>query len=285
MIIIKLEGGLGNQMFQFALGRALSLSHRVPLRFDSSYLQRPNQSGRTLFLDGFRVDITEATRSEIARYAGTLQKALDCLRPAGKRRKVFERSPGFDPSVLTRSAGYFVGHWSSEKYFTARTDIIRKDFTLKKPLSPGAEKAAGRIGAASTPVSVHIRRGDYVTLPKVAAVHRTLPLSYYEAAMENMLGRARDAHFFVSSDDIGWARAYFPQKHPITFISAPDIAECEELTLMSRCAHHIIANSTYSWWAAWLNRNPEKTVIAPRQWFNDPHRTFPDLIPPIWNQL
>lgn len=285
MIIVKLQGGLGNQMFQYALGRNLSLIHNVPFKIDSSYLRKPNQSRRTFLLDGFNIAATEATVAEIAQYRSTFQKVLDWLRPEPKRKKVLEHSPDFDPSLLKRSDGYFDGHWHNKKYFQANEQTIRKDFTLKNPFGASARETSEKIKSEHNATSLHIRRGDYVTISKIAAVHGTLPLSYYETACEIILDKNPDAHFFISSDDIAWSKANFPKNLPATFISSPEISECEELTLMSMCKHNIIANSTFSWWGAWLNTNSDKIVIAPKDWYHDPNRNAWELMLPYFITL
>jgi len=282
MIIIKLEGGLGNQMFQYALGRNLSLTHKVPFKIDSSYLQKDNQSGRSLRIDNFKTALEEATPAEIYTCRSSLQKFLDRLRSASKKKGVIEKEIRFYPKNLKRNDGYFAGHWNDENYFKSSEDAIQKDFELKKPLGVAARKIADLIAAEPEPVSVHIRRGDYVSIQKVAVVHRELPISYYVEAMKKITEQKSNAHFFISSDDIGWAKENFPKDYPATFVSSPEIPDYEELILMSRCKHNIIANSTFSWWGAWLNQNPEKIVIAPKQWFNDPNRGTGGLIPSSW---
>ncbi len=294
MIIVKLEGGLGNQMFQYALGRNLSLIYGVPLKLDTSYLRQTNQSGRSFGLHHFNITAPEADRKEIAAYRSVPQKVLDRLRPRLLRKKILERSPDFDsnvateqfePRVLAISDGYFVGHWKNEKYFEENAGIIRHEFTLKEPFSPAAARVAKKIAGAGYPASVHIRRGDYVGVSKIAKVMRALPVSYYKEACDIVLKKSPDARFFVFSDDIAWAKENFPKTYDTEFVSAPDIADYEELALMSGCKANTIANSTFSWWAAWLNRHNDKTVIAPKQWFNDPRRDSPDLIPKTWIPL
>ena len=285
MIIVKLEGGLGNQMFQYALGRNLSLLHNVPLKIDSSYLQKENQSGRSLRIGAFNTKLEEATPAEVYACRSSLQKFLDRLRLASKKKGVIEREIRFYPKNLKRTDGYFVGHWNDENYFKSSEDAIRKDFELKKPLGLPAQKIAELIASEPEPVSVHIRRGDYVSIPKIAAVHRALPLSYYDEAVKMIIKQKQNAHFFISSDDIEWAKENFPKNYPATFISSPEIPDYEELILMGRCKHHIIANSTFSWWGAWLNQNPQKIVIAPTQWFNDPNRGTGGLIPLSWIKI
>lgn len=285
MIIVKLQGGLGNQMFQYALGRNLSLIHSVPFKIDLSYLKKPNQSCRTFRLGGFKIDVKEATEKEIRTYRSTLQKVFDRFRPALKRKRILERSGSLEPWVQDRSDGYFVGHWNDENYFKSSEEAVRKDFELRKPFGETAQKIANLIAAEPESVSLHIRRGDYVSIPKIAAVHLTLPLSYYIEAIKKIIEQKPNASFFISSDDIGWAKENFPKSYPVTFVSASDIPDYEELVLMGYCKHNIIANSTFSWWGAWLNQNPQKIVIAPRQWFNNPNRGTGGLIPSSWLTL
>ncbi len=253
-------------MFQYALGRNLSLIHDVPFKIDSSYLEKENQSARTLRIDGFKTFLDEATLDEIKIYRSTLQKILDRARPDSKRKKILELSPKFDSTILKRSDGYFVGHWNDERYFKTSEAIIRKDFELKRPLGISAQIIAERILLEPEPISVHIRRGDYASIQKIADEHGTLPLSYYKTACDKILEKFPDARFFVSSDDIDWSKENFPQSYPATFVSSQEISDCEELLLMSLCKHNIIANSTFSWWGAWLNQHSDKIVITPRNW-------------------
>lgn len=282
MIIVKLQGGLGNQMFQYALGRTLSLRHKATLKFDCSYLKSANQSGRFLEIDGFQIKLEEATKNEIARYRGILAKISDKLKKENRKKYILEKSRFFDPSILERNDGYFDGHWNSERYFKEYENPIRRDFQLKNPLGPKALETQWEIAKSKKAVSVHIRRGDYVSIQKIAAVHGALPLFYYETACDKILEKFPDAHFFVSSDDIGWAKENFPKKYLAIFVSSPEIANYEELILMSLCKHNIIANSTFSWWGAWLNQNSEKIVIAPKQWLRDPKKDMRDIIPKSW---
>lgn len=285
MLIIKLHGGLGNQMFQYALGRNLSLLHGVTFKIDSSYLQKENQSARTLRIDGFKAVLEEATPAEIHDYCSPLQKLLDRVRPKSKRKKIIEREVGYNPRILKHANGYFIGHWNGERYFKASENTIRKDFELKKPFGTAAQKIAELIASEPESANIHIRRGDYASIPKIADIHGTLPLSYYETACDHILKKYPEAHFFISSDDIDWAKKNFPKNYPATFISSPEIPDYEELKLMSLCKHSIIANSTFSWWGAWLNQNPGKIVIAPKNWFIDRNRVIKDLIPPSWIQI
>lgn len=283
MIIIKLKGGLGNQMFQYALGRNLSLIHNIPLKVDSSYLKNPNQSNRSLRIDNFNTILEEASSVEINSIVSPLQNILDIVR--SKKRTVVEKSNTFNMNILSRNKGYFIGHWNSEKYFKNNESIIREDFKLKNPFGEKAEIISKKIESATNSTGIHIRRGDYVSIKKIADVHGLIPILYYENAMEKIAQKFPDAEFFIFSDDIKWAEENFPKKYPVTFVSNPSILDYEELLLMSQCKHNIIANSTFSWWAAWLNINSNKTVIAPKKWFNDPSIDTTDLIPETWIKI
>ena len=284
MIIMKIHGGLGNQMFQYALGRNLSLLHGVPLKIDCSYLRIGNQSNRVLQLDGFKIQAVEATENEIKKYGSTFQKIADRIRPESKRKRALEQGGEFDSEILKRSDGYFDGHWQDERYFKANENAIREDFELKEPFGTRANEMAEKIKNTPNATSVHIRRGDYVSIQKIADTHGTLPLSYYKTACDKILEKFPAAHFFVSSDDILWVKENFPREYPAIFVSSPEISDCEELRLMSRCEHNIIANSTFSWWATWLNRNPDKTVVTPTKWFKD-GRNEKNLIPETWTKV
>jgi hypothetical protein len=275
-------------MFQYALGRNLSLLHNAPFKIDSSYLRAANQSGRGFLLDNFKTVLDEATPAEINKYRSKFQKILDRIRPESKKKKISDISQSakiFYKNILNRSDGYFDGHWNSEKYFEDNQETIRKDFQLKKPLGQEALKMDEMISSQKNSVGLHIRRGDYVTIQKVASTLGVLPLSYYNEAVGLILNKFSNATFFIFSDDIGWTKENFPKNYPLTFVSRPEITECEEMILMSKCKHNIIANSTFSWWGAWLNSNPNKIVIAPKKWHRKEKLNSSDIIPNKWIQI
>lgn len=284
MIIIKIEGGLGNQMFQYALGRNLSLLHNTTFKIDTSYLRSANQSGRSFKLDNFNTIINEATPEEINKYRSIFQKILDRVRSESKKKKILEPE-NFDPNILKRKEGYFYGHWNNKKYFKNNENTIRNDFKLKKPFGKSAQIILEKINSSSNSVSIHIRRGDYVSIKKIADKHGTLPISYYENAMKKIKDKYSNTTFFVFSDDIEWVKNHFFKKYSVNFVSSPDIEDYEELILMSLCKHNIIANSTFSWWGAWLNNNPDKIIIAPKKWFKNNVNKTNDLILDNWIQL
>lgn len=240
-------------------------------------------------LGHFNIVEEMAGADDVARFALGADGARMFLRQArgllaGRRvkRSVMERHPHFDPAVLELGDHeYLDGYWQCEKYFADAADIIRREFTVKQaPDGENAELGLEMEGVSS--VAVHVRRADYASDPMTNRVHGTLSSDYYREAMELVSSRVKDARFYVFSDEEGWARENLPSDRPITFVShnGPD-KNYEDLRLMTRCRCNILANSTFSWWGAWLGDRPGKIVVAPKAWFRvgDLNR---DLIPKRW---
>jgi hypothetical protein len=183
-------------------------------------------------------------------------------------------------SKLTGNYGFY----QSETYFKPAKDIILEEFTLKKPFSSQAQNISNNIALQPMPVSLHIRRGDYVSNDRARKHHGLCSLEYYQEAVERITGKVKNPLFFVFSDDIAWAKQNLKLDNA-TFVSNPEIRDYEELLLMSQCRHNIIANSTFSWWAAYLNKNAKKMVIAPKQWNVKSASDTLDILPSSWIQL
>ncbi|MHC1697482.1 MAG: alpha-1,2-fucosyltransferase [Geobacteraceae bacterium] len=174
------------------------------------------------------------------------------------------------------------GYWQSEKYFAAIRALLKNEFTLRVPLDGDDLQLAEKIRTCNA-VSLHVRRGDYLTNPQAAKHHGTCDRDYYDQAVSFIKQKIPAARLFIFSDDPQWSEANMSYDLPTTIVSKTDgTTEGRDLTLMSSCRHHIIANSSFSWWGAWLGDNPEKLVIAPMHWFNDPARSTGDLIPEGW---
>ena len=190
----------------------------------------------------------------------------------------------FDPRVIDLP-GYIrlVGYWQSEKYFKDYEDVIRSDFTFGYPLD-APNSATAREIEATTAVCVSVRRGDYVTNPDVRRYHGVLSLEYYRSAAELIQRRVPDAHFFVFSDDIDWCRANLALGGRTTFVDHDQNRPADDLRLMTLCRHHIMANSTFSWWGAWLCENPDTVVVGPQRWAIA-EDVGPDLLPERWIRL
>ena len=291
MIIVKLIGGLGNQMFQYAAARRLSVKHGSLLKLDAS-IYRTDQAGLTPYkyeLGCFRLGSKVANKMDIilAGIGGGFVSLIMQLLTFNKKLKMIrEKDFNFDPAIPEAADNiYLIGHWISYKYFRDIEDLIRKEFAFISPQT-GRRKQLSRHISSSESVSLHIRRGDYITDRRTNQKHGVCCLDYYKRAISAIEEKTRSPHFYVFSDDIKWAKENVKISHPTEYVenNINDNAS-EDMRLMSRCKHNIIANSTYSWWGAWLNNNPGKTVIAPTKWFNDEGINVSDLIPEGWIKI
>lgn len=261
MKIIKIKGGLGNQMFQYAYGRNLELSGSTII-FDVSFFY--GARAKTDALRKFALDVYK------------LQTAAVFSPRTHRLRDLFiklKRKVGFDAEE----------YFQNEKYFRDIADKIKQEFVLKDALSVGAQMFSKQI-AASNSVSVHVRRGDYVSDEKTKTYQGVCGMEYYLKAVALIKEKVASPVFFVFSDDIDWTRKNFTGGE-FVFVSAPAIKDCEEIYLMSKCKHNIIANSSFSWWGAWLNDNPDKIVVAPGKWFNDKKANNNDIVPAGWIKI
>jgi len=282
VIITRLFGGLGNQMFQYAAGRRLANKLSVELKLDVNFL---GKSGiRQYALGVFNIKESFASAQEISALApkNKLTQAIAKRWPSHWPKYFQEKQFHFDPDILKLPDDvYLKGYWQSEKYFSDIIPLIRKDFTFKIPQT-GRNKELAEIIASEQSVSIHIRRGDYIAANKY---HHICNQDYYLRCEDYIEKTNRDVHFFVFSDDPEWAKNILRNIHRVTFISHNHNNDCEDMRLMSQCQHHIIANSTFSWWGAWLNANKDKIVLAPKQWFADSTQTaikLDDLCPNSW---
>ena len=289
MIITKLQGGLGNQMFQYATGRHLAHLNNTELKLDISAYnnQSKNDTPRKYSLGNFNIKENFSTKKDnkeiglpnmttkniFLRIYRKFFRDLETKKPIYERALINEQYFGFCPDILKlKENAYLSGNWQSEKYFSDITDIIRKDFSIKNESS--AYKQMGQqILSASNPISLHIRRGDYVHNKITNQYHGVCSLDYYKKAIGIIKGKIENPTFFIFSDDIEWIKENLQTNSPIIFVSNGKLKDYEELILMSKCKHNIIANSSFSWWGAWLNNNTNKIVIAPQKWFESLERT------------
>jgi hypothetical protein len=181
---------------------------------------------------------------------------------------------------------FLSGYWQSEKYFSDAIGVIRDTFAFRRPPSGLNNSLATQIAAQNaTAISLHVRRGDYVHKAAVSQTHGSCSLSYYDAAVRHMASHVKTPHFYVFSDDTDWVRANLNMPFPHVFVEHNrGSASYEDMRLMSLCRHHIIANSSFSWWGAWLNADPEKIVVAPDKWFNN-ENVVEDLFLSDWVRL
>jgi hypothetical protein len=281
MIISQLNGGLGNQMFQYALGRKLSLLYGVPLKLDFS--MATGDTTRTYRLGNYCIPAEFATDSEISGIKST--SLFDYLKMYYLRSIYKEPHFQYDKNILHGKKNvYLQGYWQSEKYFKDIEDTLVRDFTLLKEPDYHNREVAEQIREQES-VSIHIRRGDYVTSPTTNAYHGICSEEYYVNAIRTIESKVKNPHIYLFSDDTDWVRQQFYTGHPTTIMDFNGTKkDYADMWLMSLCRHHIIANSSFSWWGAWLCRNPGKIVIAPQRWFANPDINTSDLIPNTWIQ-
>lgn len=283
MIIIKLRGGLGNQLFQYALGRHLAVLNHTELKLDMSLLgQAHDWTPRKYSLDSFNIQATQATKDEIKQLRGSWNKFSQLL---GLQPSAHVTEPHFHfyPPILSlKKDVYLDGYWQSEKYFIDIAPLIRQDLTPKTSLSNSCLTLKNLI-TQSNAVSVHIRRGDYVSTSKSNHYFKPCEADYYQNAVAYLVNHIANPIFYVFSDDIPWAKANSNIDFPTHYIEGNSAQD--DLWLMAHCQHHIVANSTFSWWGAWLSRNPCKIVIAPQKWFATERFNTRDLLPTTWIRL
>jgi len=294
MVIVQLKGGLGNQMFQYAIGRAIALRHGTTLRFDLQEIEVDN--ARAYGLPVWRIVGDPAGRMDVLRMRvlNQLSRKVHPSAPYYRHPVITEREFTFDRNLLEAKRNcWLFGHWQSEKYFDAVADQIRADFTPLSEVSIASRALERKILAfGNRSVFLHIRRTDYINwLPNLEA-HGSCSNEYYLRAADVIAQHVSDPHFFAFSDEPEWVRDNLRLPYSMTVVShnKPGDAfkvgnEHEDLWLMSRCRHAVLANSSFSWWGAWLNSERERMVIAPKRWFGALCHDTRDLVPSRWIRL
>ena len=289
MIISRLIGGLGNQMFQYAVARALAEKTHQHLKLDVSSFSTYKLHNGFELVSIFEGNKELATAEDVRSMLGLqsfpmLKRLLLRFELNWLRSKNLIVEPHFqywDGLEYILKDAYLTGYWQSEKYFKSIEATVRSDFTFKQPMSRVNQNIANNIAQADS-VSLHVRRGDYVQNSLTLAAHGICPLEYYQSAIAYMTEHVAQPKFFIFSDDIEWVKNNIRINFPCQYVENNHGAESyNDMRLMSLCKHHIIANSSFSWWGAWLNASPNKIVIAPKQWFaND--NIVSDLFPLDW---
>lgn len=296
MIYVKLMGGLGNQMFQYAIGRKLAVLHDTTLVLDTSFLESKqlNCTARKYELNQLSIVASTATTQEIcfSQYSeiggvglwlAKLKKRLGIELDIPNLIK--ERGFPYNENILSvKDNCYLHGYWQSEKYFLDIREQLVSEFQPNAPLS-GKNKLVADQMIGCEAVSVHIRRGDYLSDSKTAEVHGHCSIDYYQHAFDIIKDSVVNPHFYFFSDDIDWVKNNFKINGDATYIDHNSDCGYEDIRLMSMCRHHIVANSSFSWWGAWLGKNPEKIVLAPGKWFKTNDLDTRDLLPVNWRSL
>lgn len=284
MVVVYLQGGLGNQLFQYAAGRRLAVRHGCDLVINPYWFGNPKEreTRRDLELYDFNVK---------ARVANGFEQKLWRLmhtRLGGLWGRLFSMSRLHERGVDRRREfavapdnSYLVGFWQCEDYFSEIREIILDEFTLSSPATIYIKQLADEMDSCNS-VALHVRRGDYLTNKTAANFHGVCPISYYMEAVSIIAERVSEPVFYIFSDDIEWARNHLQFDCPAKFMDSSSLRRAaSDIFLMSKCRHHIIANSSFSWWGAWLKRYEEGIVIAPTPWFRA-QTNVPKIVPDRW---
>lgn len=293
MIVVRLMGGLGNQMFQYAAGRALSILNDTKLFLDSSWYESSHTyQPRKFELGTFNISASPLRswlrtcdlQLQRKRYAYLRELLRACHVPFALKH-VVDIEDGFDARLtMSRSSVYLDGYWQSERYFSGIRDTLLQEFTFRCAPDPVNSAMLKSISLCNA-VCVHVRRGDYLTTAN-RNILGLCELDYYRNAMNYIRGRVSNASFHIFSDDPQWVESNFPDFARMTAVTHNvGCKDSEDLRLMMKCRHFIIANSSFSWWAAWLGQCTDKIVVAPKQWFVSAEKSDKDLIPRSWIRL
>jgi hypothetical protein len=288
MIISKLKGGLGNQMFQYAVGLFMAVKYEEELKLDSIGYDDPRyimaNTPRVYRLFPFNLKSTLASKEEIDKYRnpfGIISKLYRLFDQKILRNFYID----YDASFFNKKHKYIEGFFQSEKNFIEVKDKVIESFTLKEEyISENFLKEKNKIDKENS-VSIHIRRGDYVKEETTSKRFNVYSKGYYDEAMELIKSKIDSPIFYFFSDDIEWVKKEFGEQENFHFVSNGKLEDYEELLLMSTCNHNIIANSSFSWWGAYLNQNKDKIVIAPNKWSNMGDNSQPNIIPETWIRL
>lgn len=271
---VLLRGGLANQMFQYALGLALAENSGRQVFVDVAYVVA--DAKRVYSLEACsptpqRLSSTNCFLMRLARSTtmwDTCGRRWSAIVPGGSRI-IREQGEAFDPRVLSLSGSLILdGYWQSEEYFKHCRPLIEETFDWTAIARPKVSEPLLQAIETTDSVGVHVRRGDYVREPATNAFHGVCEPDYYRRAAKIIEKRVANPHFFIFSDDIDWAESNLKLPGKQTAVRhAQDTIPHVEMWLMSRCKHTIIANSSYSWWAAWLTERPGKCIVAPQTWF------------------
>lgn len=289
MIVVRLKGGLGNQMFQYALGHVLAIKNNTELKVNTLYLDlnSKNITKRTLDLDVFNVNLNILESKDLPfiyrfhKYKMFILISFlfkKILKPKG-----IEQNFAFNEEFLDlKGDTYLDGYFQSPKYFKGYEDVIRKDFTFKNNFTKNILDLSGEIKNTHS-LCVHFRRTDYVNNKN----HDVVDMDYYIRGIGYIKNKSKIDKIYVFSDDITWCKENLKFDIPTFFVGDEYVGDKNSghLFLMSQCHNFVIANSSFSWWAAWLANHPGKMVVAPKQWFGDSNIDTSDLIPDDWIRI
>lgn len=282
-LLVRVVGGLGNQMFQYAAGLALSKRLGKTLLIDGRAFKgyRLHQYGLSAWnLSARQIEGQENDAPALWRIG--LVERMSFFQPATYFK---EQSLAFDqrwPQVT--QVNYLSGYFQTERYFIQEREQLTKEFSLNVPLQASGQDLAQEMRNSHS-VAIHVRRGDYVSNPQTLRIHGVCGVSYYQAAINYMLAQLNQPQFYIFSNDFAWVRANLKLPERTVFVDGVAQHAADDIHLMSQCKHHIVANSSFSWWGAWLAHDQGGIHIAPTPWYDDASYPESDLIPTSWVRL
>ena len=286
MVIVKIIGGLGNQMFQYAYAKALQ-QKEYEVKIDTTAFETYKLHGG-FQLDKYNIDLKVSSKEENRNFCGnsSFYKLLEKL-GFNFFKKIKEKSLLFDNRFLKiEDNSYLDGYFQCEKYFKDIREIILKQFTINQEVSNYTKEIKNKIQNSKNSCSLHIRRGDFVNSTNIN-IHGACDIEYYKKAMKYLEEKVVNINYFIFSDDMQWVKENLKIENAIYIDTKEKRVPHEDMYLMSLCRHNIIANSSFSWWGAWLNKNEEKIVIAPKRWFADEkfESESKDIVPQKWARI
>ncbi len=299
MILVRLMGGLGNQMFQYAAAKSVAVRNKTILKIDTTLLEEnkkhPHEivTHRELDLAIFDLPLMKATKEEVEYFNGKKYRFLigKIYNKIGsvkrKRNLIIEKDRSFNKNILRLGDNKcIVGSWQSEKYFKDIESEIRNLFTFKLPVLDTSKDFLNDIKSHDS-ICLNVRRGDFVTSPLYSNTLGALTADYYIKAIEYFEGRVTRPKVFVFSDDMDWCKNNLKLKMPVCFVGHEHAGEKfgNYLQLMKNCNHFVIPNSSFGWWGAWLSKHQDKIVIAPKNWFKDAAMKDKDIVPENWIRI
>lgn len=287
MIATYIQGGLGNQLFQYATAKRLSVRYKCELVIDHSWYQSPriDCTPRSFELNKYPIAARLATPKEISCWRPMRSRWATYLKPLLPLNFIHEVGYHANRNVLSAPSNtYLSGFWQSEVYFKDIRSELLHEFTPLTPPSYEDQNFIDRIQETES-ISIHVRRGDYVSLASANSYHGLCSLEYYQKAISYIADRVNSPNLFVFSDDPDWTKENLRSPFSTYYIDHnPSQLAFQDLRLMSLCRHHILANSSFSWWGAWLSRSNDGLVVAPERWF-EVNRPTDDLIPSNWKRI
>lgn len=294
-VTTRMQAGLGNQMFQYAAGRAVADRHGSRLQVLRT-VDRAHREHRPFELDNYAIRAKVVDWRTLRNCHVDRHSRLDDLLIRLHGRAPFRQEQGhFDPRIMEAPANAFLmGWWMSERHFLDVADAIRDEF---EPLaiSEAARRWQSLIEGAQISVALHVRRGDKVSHPDAVAFHGTMPIEYYERAANEIRQRVpgQPIHWFVCSDDPDWCAEHLDPPGTMSIVSGSELSMHDDLYLMSLCDHQITANSSFSWWAAWLGDKRGRSgdgrprvVVSPKKWFeSEPTNALEGMLPERWIEV